>query len=157
MTDTTANIRAKKCGNTGLTEDIAKRFADAESGHLLAIVELKVDEVHKKADGADRKVDFIVTTIEPVMDHLAEDHVRGLQRALFMNRKLHSDDEQLQLDTASDREQTVGEVVAGGAHFLADLDDEDDTDEEPEDDGDPEAEQPAAVGTSVGNPFTAVP
>lgn len=117
MTDTTAEIRSKKAGNTGLTEEIAKKFADAESGHLLAIVEMKVVTVHKDVDSGDRKVDFVITGIEPV-DPLAEDHVRSLQRAHFMNRKLHSEDQTLPIPgTAGDNEPTIEGVLSARAKF----------------------------------------
>lgn len=117
MTDTTAQIRAKKTGNTGLTEELAKKFADAEHGHLMAIVELKVVTVHKDVDSGDRQVDFVITDLEPV-DAMAEDHVRGLQRAHFMNRKLHSEDGQLAIDTRDDLEPTVEQVLAAGTSHI---------------------------------------
>lgn len=118
MTDTTAKIRAKGLNATGVTEDIATRLADAESGHLIAVVELKVEEVHKKVDG-DRRVDLVITTLEPAVDKIAEDHLREFQRALYYNRAV--DEAQPTLDDGP--EPTVNEVLGRGQSLLEHDDD----------------------------------
>lgn len=126
MTDTKGNIRARKLGNTGITEDILKKIADAKGGHVLAIVELKADEVHEKVDGDDRKVDFVIDTIEPVVDGQLDgtvvDHVRNIQAALYRNRKLNDSGEELPFD-GDGPEPTVKDVLAQGKGLL-DVDDD---------------------------------
>ncbi|GAB2762878.1 hypothetical protein [Nocardioides pakistanensis] len=114
MTDTTAKIRAKGLNATGVTEEIATRLADAESGHLIAVVELKVEEVHKKVDG-ERRVDLIITTLEPATEKIAEDHLREFQRALYYNRAV--DEAQPTLDSDGP-EPTVAEVLGRGTSLL---------------------------------------
>jgi hypothetical protein len=111
--DTTAKIRAKGLNATGVTEDIATRLADAEHGSLIAVVELKVEEVHKKVDG-ERRVDLIITTLEPATDKIGEDHLREFQRALYYNRAV--DEQQPTLDDGP--EPTVSEVLGRGASLL---------------------------------------
>lgn len=139
MSDTKGNIRAKKLGNTGITENILKRIADARGGHILAIVELKADMVHEKVDGDDRLVDFLIDTLEPVVDGQLDgrivEHVRTLQSALFRNRKLAENGPELPIDGSDGPEPTV-EQVLGEGRALTDEDDQgpklwDGSDDEP--------------------------
>ena len=85
MTDTLGNIRSKKLGATGFTESLLTKYADANSGSVIAIVELVVDEVHNKADGT-RKVDFVINTAEPATNQRLEDTLREMQRAMYRHR-----------------------------------------------------------------------
>jgi hypothetical protein len=159
MTDTKGNIRARKLGNTGITEDILRRVADAKGGHVLAIVELKAETIHEQVVGDDRLVDFVIDTIEPVVDGKLngrlDDHVRGIQRALFRNRKsTEGHDTPLPIEES---EPAMSDVLAeGAALFDQDEDGEpvlwdgDTDDDEPGDDADDEAEPepPAPDDTS---------
>lgn len=121
MTDTKGNIRARKLGNTGITEDILKKIADAKGGHVLAIVELKADTIHEQVDGDDRLVDFLIDTIEPVVDGQLDgrvvDHVREIQAALFRNRKLSENGPELPL-AGDGPEPTVKDVLGHGQSLL---------------------------------------
>jgi hypothetical protein len=99
---TTAKIRAKGLSATGMTEELATKLYHQPGGRIMAIVELKVDETHEKADG-DQKVDFIITELEPVVDvnlnGQIEEHVRELQKVLYDNRRrLERGDDQLPID-----------------------------------------------------------
>lgn len=153
MTDTTAKIRAKGLDATGVTEEIADEMYAHKGKHYMAIVELNVDETHDRADGK-RKVDLVFTQVEPALDDRLDEHLRELTRTLHYNRKLHSPDEQLQIDTLDDVEPTVEGVVAAGQHFIAAHDDElPDPEDEPDDDQ-LEPEEPAAAEViDPTNPF----
>jgi len=99
---TTAKVRAKGLASTGMTEELATKLYHQPGGRIMAIVELKVDETHEKADG-DQKVDFVITELEPVVDGKLngqiDEHVRDLQRVLYENRlRLEAGDDQLPLD-----------------------------------------------------------
>lgn len=111
--DYTARIRAKGLDSTGVTEDIARTMYANRGGHYMAIVELRVDETHDKADG-QHKVDLIVTQVEPATEPKLDSHLRDLTRALYANRKLHDEDEQPELDGVGDVEPTVDQVMARG-------------------------------------------
>ena len=117
MSDITGQINAKRLGNTGITEEILTRIADAEGGELTVIAQVRYEGVHKKRDGS-RKVDLVITDLEATTDGDADEHVRGVQRALFMNRKLHGTDSQPALmDSIDDKEPTVEEVMAKGRQY----------------------------------------
>lgn len=112
---TTAKVLAKGTKNTGLTEELAKKLYDNLGSKVLVIVELQSD---KRGDdrAGNEHVDLSILSMEPVVAD-AEDHVRGLQRAMFMNRKLHSTEAQPTLDTLDDVEPKVEEVMAKGVAF----------------------------------------
>lgn len=112
---TTANLKAVTTTAHGMTEPIAKQFFDQKGKKGLAIIEFRSAGFHEALDDKD-KVDLEILSFE-VVDEAAEEHVRGLQRALFMNRKLKSEDEQLTLDSAEDLEPTVADVMAHGRQF----------------------------------------
>lgn len=147
MTDTKGNIRARKLGNTGITEDILTRIANAKGGRVLAIVDLKV-AFHGEDDDSNRKVALVIDQIEPVIDGKLNgaivDHVRDIQAALHRNRMLAENGPQLPLDgqptapsTAEVLEQGKG-VVGRDDEGPVILDDEDGdiTGEEDDEDGD---------------------
>lgn len=121
MPDTKGNIRARKLGNTGITEDILTKIANAKGGSILAIVELKADTIHEQVAGDDRTVDFLVETIEPVVDGKLNgalvDHVRDIHAALHRNRMLAENGPQLPIDGQPEL-PTNEQVVAAGAGIL---------------------------------------
>jgi hypothetical protein len=112
---TTANLKGVTATAHGMTEKTAQQFFDQHGKTGLAIVEFRSAGFHESLDDKD-KVDLEVLSFE-VVDQLAEEHVRGLQRALFMNRKLHSEDYQPTLDSADDVEPKVEDVMAKGIAF----------------------------------------
>lgn len=122
MTDTNVKIRAKGCASTGITDELATKLYAKKGSHLVAIVELKVDETHEKADG-DRKVDLVITELEPVVDGnlngIVEETVRKIQRALYMNRAIGTDDE-LPLEGT---EPNLADVIAA-AEAVVETDDD---------------------------------
>lgn len=121
MADTKGNIRARKLGNTGITEDILTKIANAKGGTILAVVELKADEIKEKTDGDDRTVDFLLETIEPVVDGklngILVGHVRDIHAALQRNRLLAENGPQLPLDGAP-QAPTNKEVLDHGKGIL---------------------------------------
>lgn len=117
MTDT-AKIRAKGLDATGVTEEIARRIADAEAGTLMCVVEIDYAEVHKPK-GGDRRVDFVIRTVEPAPNQATEDHLRELTRSFYYERQLISPDGQLTIETREDLEPTVLDVVAAGKALTA--------------------------------------
>lgn len=114
MTDTadyTAKIRAKGLDATGVTEQLAAEMYRNKGRHYLAIVEVKVDETHEKADGT-RKVDLVLTQVEPATNPDLEEHLRELTRVGYLNRQ-HGDG-QLAIDASLGEERTVADVLASG-------------------------------------------
>ncbi|WP_154402722.1 hypothetical protein [Nocardioides speluncae] len=167
MTDTTAKIRAKGLESTGVTEEIANQMFTQVGRHFMAIVEMRVEEPHGPNAEGKRRVDLILTQVEPCNDDNLDSHLRELCRGLHYNRKLHDADQQLEIDTQDDIEPKVADVIAAGKAQHADLfavpeppADEDEPDEpddeepadEPDEEGavwverpdEPEEEDPAA-------------
>lgn len=116
MTDYQAKIRAKGLDATGVTETIASDMYARKGGYWMGIVEMQVDETHDKADGK-RKVDLVLTQVEPCTDSTLEDHLRELTRTLAYNRKVADDDGQPTLDGGDDIEPKVADVLKAGARF----------------------------------------
>lgn len=117
MTDTTAKIRSKGLDGTGLTEEIATRIADAETGTLVCVVEISYAALHKES-GGKRAVDFVINTVEPAPDQASADHLRNLARAIYHGRRLHAEDKQPQLDSINDVVPSVGDVITQGQGVL---------------------------------------
>lgn len=121
MTDTNVKIRAKGCANTGVTDELATKLYGNKGGRIMAIVELKVDETHEKADG-DRKVDLVITELEPVVDGALngrlDEHVRTIQAALFRNRALLENGGDTLPFEEGGVEPTVEGVMAAGQSLL---------------------------------------
>lgn len=111
MTDTTAKIRAKGLDATGVTEEIANQMYTRKGAHYMAIVEFKVEERHEKADGT-KKVDLVLTQVEPAIDETLEDHLRELTRTLHFNRAIDAD--QPTLDGGDGINPKVGDVIKAG-------------------------------------------
>jgi hypothetical protein len=110
MPETTAKIRAKGLDTTGVTEDIANQMYAHRGKHYMAIVEVKVEETHEKADGT-KKVDLILTQVEPAASDDLDEHLRELVRTLYYNR---GTGDQPTLGQGTD-EPTVEKVLAAGA------------------------------------------
>lgn len=147
MTDTTAQIQAKGCQSTGITEDMAIRLHDQLGKKLIAIVELEAVTRTENSEGK-QKVGLRILTVEPAVDSIGETHLRDVQRALFMNRRL--DDGQPQLP-GDEPEPTVKEVIENrGAAVI-----ERDEDGEVTGlwDGDTTEDTPREPST-IGSPFT---
>lgn len=107
--DTIAKIRAKGLDSTGVTEEIAAHMYRSKGASYLAIVEVKVAELHEKSDG-QRRVDLTLEMVEPVLDGTLEDHLRELTRVLYRNRA--QDDAQLAIDDSL--APSVDEILAAG-------------------------------------------
>lgn len=118
--DYKAKIRGKSTiTGTGLTEEVAKSLYAHKGRRIMAIVELEVEETHENKDG-DRKVDLTITAVEPIdYGSKLEDHVRGLQRATYQERKLAGPDQPLAIDTKDDLEPNVVDVIASGSHLTS--------------------------------------
>jgi hypothetical protein len=119
MPDTTAKIRSKGLDATGVTEELAEKLFAHKGKHLMAIVELKVDEIHDKTDGKQR-VDLVITQVEPADDSttegkMLEDHLRELTRTTYYNRKVAGGkDGQLALPDADGPDPKIGDVIDRG-------------------------------------------
>lgn len=113
MSDTTAKIRSKGLDATGVTEDIADELYAHKGRHYMAIVELKVDETHENAEGK-RKVDLVLAQVEPAMDEQLAEHLRELQRTVYLNRQHVGAQLAIDQELTGD-EPTVEGVVAAGA------------------------------------------
>lgn len=109
--DYTAKIRTKGLDATGVTEQLAGEMYRNKGRHYMAIVEVKVDETHEKADGT-RKVDLILTQVEPATNGDFEEHLRELTRVGYLNRQ--RTDGQMAIDESLGAERTVADVVASG-------------------------------------------
>jgi hypothetical protein len=109
--DYVAKIRAKGCANTGITEDIARELHARPGRRIMAIVELKVEERHEKAEGQNR-VDLVIEQVEPATEQILDDHLRELTRTKHQNRVLQSEDAQLQIETGADVEPSVEDIIA---------------------------------------------
>lgn len=107
MTDTTAKIRAKGLESTGVTEEIASEMYAHKGRHYMAIVEFKVEERHEKADGA-KKVDLVLTQVEPATDEDLAEHLRELTRTLYYSLDGHTG------STTEGQERTTSDVLASG-------------------------------------------
>jgi len=113
MPDTTAKIRAKGLDTTGVTEEIASQLFTQVGRHYMAIVEFKVEEPHGPNGEGKRRVDLVLTQVEPAVDDSLAEHLRELTRTLYYNRNLDGHTGTT-LTTGSD-EPTVEAVLAAGA------------------------------------------
>jgi 2,4-dienoyl-CoA reductase-like NADH-dependent reductase (Old Yellow Enzyme family) len=110
---TTAKIAAKGTQNTGLTEDLAKRFHDQLGRKGIAIVEFCSETRTEKRDG-DETVGLSILTFEPATTQLAEDYLRELSRGFHFDRGVA--DGQLALDETL--EPKVADILAAGKPFI---------------------------------------
>lgn len=109
--DYTGQIRSKRLKNTGVTEDEVRGLHARRGQYVMGIVELQVDETHEKKDGT-RKVDLIISQVELADPENLEPYLREITKALHTNRVLKSEDGQLAIDTSSDVEPKVEDVIA---------------------------------------------
>lgn len=110
MPDTTAKIRSKGLDSTGVTEEVAAQMYNSLGRYTMAIVELKHEDHGKNAEGK-RRVELVITMVEPALDDTLENHLRELTRTLDYNRRLTSPDQELPIDRDAN-EPTVEGVVA---------------------------------------------
>jgi hypothetical protein len=165
---TTAKIAAKGCNDTGITETLAKRLHDQLGKKVVAVVEIVAEARSEKRNG-DESVALSILTLEPAPNGETEDYLRNLARAFHYERQLA--DGQLTLDSASDIEPKVKDVLAAGQGFLQELPDDADDDEgeeesddnlegkfgdeleDPEDDQDDDPEVTTLPNPAAGDPF----
>lgn len=86
MSTTSAKIATAQCKDTGVTPELAAEMWKKLGSRHIAIVELNVAE--RSEDVGDAKgVKLEVTTIEPATDTEAAEHLREMQRALYLARQ----------------------------------------------------------------------
>lgn len=110
---TTAQIAAKGCSGTGITEELAEKLHAQLGRKVVAVVEL-VAETRTENRAGDEKVALSILTIEPAPNTATEDHLRNLARAFHYERKLSEDGPQL-IAPGDGPEPTVKDVLAAGA------------------------------------------
>lgn len=109
---TTAKIAGKGTKDTGLTEELAKRFHDQLGRKGIAIVEFCSETRTEKRNG-DENVGLSILTFEPATSDLAEDHLRELARGFYYERGIA--DGQLALEESL--EPKVSDILAAGKPF----------------------------------------
>lgn len=112
MTDTTAKIRPKGTDGTGITEDDAAELFQRVGSHLMAIVDLQVVDHKGPSLKGKRVVELVIDGIEPAFDDDLADHLRELQRTVYLNRTER--DGQATIDSTLGDERTVADVVSAG-------------------------------------------
>jgi hypothetical protein len=112
---TTANIAAKGCSGTGITEELADALHGQLGRKVVAVVEL-VAEARTENRAGDEKVALSILTIEPAPTRETEDHLRNLARSFHYERKLTEDGPQL-VTPGDGPEPTVKDVLAAGTAF----------------------------------------
>lgn len=113
---TTAQIAAKGCSDTGITEQLAEKLHNQLGRKVIAIVEL-VAEARTENRAGDEKVALSILTVEPAPTQLTEDYLRNLARAFHFERKLGEDGPQL-LGPDDGPEPTVKDVIDQGIGIL---------------------------------------
>lgn len=86
MSTTSAKIAAANLKDTGVTPDLARKMWDKLGSRHIAVVELVVDERNEDV-GDTRGVKLTVTSIEVAGDKDLQEHMRELQRAIYMGRQ----------------------------------------------------------------------
>jgi hypothetical protein len=115
MTDT-AKIASKDAKNTGITEELTRKFADRLGRTTVAIVELTSEAVTNDLD-ENRQVKLVLGFVEPIDDDddgAVAEHLRELARSLYNARQ-----PQKPLDSVADQEPTPEDIVATGKAMLA--------------------------------------
>lgn len=111
---TTAQIAAKGCSATGITEEHAKRLHDSLGKTIVAVVEISSENRTENRDG-DEKVKLVINTIEVAPEGMAAEHVRELARSFHYERKLAEGNNDQTLPLPGDGpEPKVTEVLAAG-------------------------------------------
>lgn len=119
MTDTTAQIAAKGCQSTGITEELAVKMHDQLGKKLMAIVELESVSRTENSEGKST-VQLRILSVEPATQQIADDHLRNFQRALYYERGVADGQPQLPGD---EPEPTVKEVAEARGEALLQRDD----------------------------------
>lgn len=116
MTDTAKIASKNSLNNTGVTEDLTRKFADRLGRTVVAIIELKSVAVTNDLDD-DRVVKLELGFIEPIDDDddgSVAEHLRELARALYNQRQPEQP-----IDSVADQERTPDDVVETGKAMLA--------------------------------------
>ena len=105
---------AGRQGPNGVTDDLAEKLYRKTVTSFMAVVEFHLEDVGERVRDGKERVSLSIGNLEVAVDdkHIAEDHLREIQRAIHMNRKLHAPDAQLTIDTRDDLEPTVEQVIA---------------------------------------------
>jgi hypothetical protein len=116
--DHLVKIRAKSdLSGTGVTDDIARQMCHSKGKHYMAVVEVKVDELHDKSSG-QQAADLIINQFWPANDDNLDEHLRELTRVLHQNKALASEHDDpidgMELDGPA---PTVSEVLEQGAQL----------------------------------------
>ncbi|WP_248582578.1 hypothetical protein [Nocardioides sp. InS609-2] len=114
---TTANISAKGCSGTGITEDLAQTLHNNLGKKVLAVVELVAEARQKKRNG-DEKVVLSILTVEPAPNDMTVDHLRDLAQQFYYERQLAAGEQTLP-GTGEEIEPKVSEVIAAGQRHTA--------------------------------------
>ncbi len=115
MTDTHGNIQSKGLDGTGITEEIVGDHFNRVGAHMMAIVDLQVvDKAGPNLKGK-RKVTYVIDGIEPATDEDLAEHLRELQRTVYLNRQ-HSGAQRAIGEELDDEPTVEGVVAAGAAH-----------------------------------------
>lgn len=115
MTDTHGNIQSKGLDGTGITEEIIGDHFNRVGAHMMAIVDLQVvDKAGPNLKGK-RKVTYVIDGIEPATDEDLAEHLRELQRTVYLNRQ-HSGAQRAIGEELDDEPTVEGVVAAGAAH-----------------------------------------
>lgn len=111
---TTAQIAAKGCQSTGITEEMAETLHNNLGKTLVAVVELRADNRTENLKG-DEKVSLSILTVEPAPNADTEAHLRELARAFHYERKLADGKHDQTLPMPGDSpEPQVSDVLAAG-------------------------------------------
>jgi hypothetical protein len=120
---TTAQIAAKGCSGTGITEELAKAYHDQLGKTGVAVVEFVADARSEQRSG-DESVKISILTIEPAPTKETEDHLRNLAAAFHYERKLTEDGPQL-LEPGDGPAPKVSDVLQHGKGVLGATEDGD--------------------------------
>lgn len=118
---TTAQIAAKGCSSTGITEELAEKLHASLGRKVVAVVEM-VAEARTENRNGDEKVVLNILTVEPAPNQLTEDYLRNLQRAFYYERRIGEDGPQM-LGPDDGPEPSIKDVLAQGKGVLTEDED----------------------------------
>lgn len=111
MPDTTARIRAKGLDTTGVSEAMAtEMFAKGAGKYHMAIVEWRTEEPHGPTTEGKKRIDLVLTQVEPARDDRSANALREMARALARQRR--AEDGELPLDGTSETEKPLSDATA---------------------------------------------
>ena len=117
MPETTAKIRAKGLATTGVSEDLAQHMFNQGAGQYhMAIVELMTVEPHGPTAEGKRRIDLVLTQVEPATTIEAERVLRDLARAIAMARRV--EDGQLTLDGTNNPQEALTAATAAAEAYV---------------------------------------